>query len=96
LNRSPGTRRKAKAPLPPPSSSSQQIPHEQINNPIESAISESTTSNQYLTGNENPNDKEKKGTKSLEESSPQSNQFKNIYKRFTKGFFKLLFARFSC
>jgi hypothetical protein len=100
LNRSPGARRKAKAPPPPSStssSSSQQVPQEQNNNnPIEAAISEPTNSNQYLTGNDDPNDKEKKGTKvltskSLEESSPQSNQFKNIYKRFTKGFSSLAF-----
>jgi hypothetical protein len=83
LNRSPGARRKAKAPPPP---SSQQIPNEQINNQTILTEQATSESNQYLTGNEETNDK---GTKSVEETSTQSNQFKNIYKRFTKGFFFL-------
>ncbi len=89
MNRSPGARRKAKAPPPP---SSQQIPNEQINNQTILTEQATSESNQYLTGNEETNDK---GTKSVEETSTQSNQFKNIYKRFTKGFF-FVFARFSC
>jgi len=87
LCRSPGTRRKNKAPLPPPSTISQQTQIEQ-NSPEQ-------TSNQYSTGNRSKLNKEEKGTqiitsKSVEESSPSpsssSNQIKNIYKRFTRGF----------
>ncbi len=83
--RSPGTRRKNKAPPPPPSTFSQQTQIEQ-NSPEQ-------TSNQYSTGNRSKLNKEEKGTqiitsKSVEESSPSSssNQIKNIYKRFTRGF----------
>jgi hypothetical protein len=85
LCRSPGTRRKNKAPPPPPSTFSQQTQIEQ-NSPEQ-------TSNQYSTGNRSKLNKEEKGTqiitsKSVEESSPSSssNQIKNIYKRFTRGF----------
>ncbi len=54
------------------------------------------TSNQYLTGNQSSDDRDKKETKYLtskcvEESSQQSNQVKNVYKRFPKGFFSLAF-----
>ncbi len=89
--RSPGTRRKNKAPLPPPSTISQQTQIEQ-NSP-------EPTSNQYSTGNRSKLNKEEKETqiitsKSVEESSTSpslsssssSNQIKNIYKRFTRGF----------
>lgn len=93
MNRSPGTRRKAKAPPPPPPpppSTSQPIENEEIDH-------EGSSSDQYLTGNQSIDDPEKTGrkiftSKSVEENSSQSNQLKNIYKRFTKGFF-LCFLR---
>ena len=85
MNRSPGTRRKAKAPPPPPPPPSQPIESEEVEN-------EGSSSDQYLTGNQSTNDPEKTGkkiftSKSVEECSSPSNQLKNIYKRFTKGFF---------
>ena len=103
-NRSPGTRRKAKAPPPPPpplppsSSSSQQMQDEQINYPVISSeqTGSESTSNPYLTGNDVGDNKEKKRTKiltakSFEELSPPPSHLKNIYKRFSKGSFRSLF-----
>ena len=54
-------------------------------------------SNQYLTGNRGLDENERKGppiitSKSVEESSPHSNQFKSIYKDLQEVFF----ARFHC
>ena len=85
MNRSPGTRRKAKAPPPPPPSASA-LPCQQIEKEEENA--EIMYSEENLTGN---HDQDKIGrkiftSKSVEESSSQSNQLKNIYKRLTKGF----------
>lgn len=88
MNRSPGTRRKAKAPPPPPSASA--LPCQQNEEII--------SSEENYTGNQRIDDQDKIGrkmftSKSVEESSSQSNQLKNIYKRLTKGF-SFVSARF--
>jgi hypothetical protein len=105
MYRSPGARRKNKAPLPPPSSSSsqpvsveqvviQQIPPEQNSN--------DQISNQNLTGKRCIINKEEKETKittskSVEEPSSRTSPIKNIYQRFTRGFFLLAFyVIFNC
>lgn len=93
MNRSPGTRRKAKAPPPPPPSASA-LPGQPTDKDDENA--EMMSGEDHLTGNQRIDDQDKLGrriftSKSVEESSSQSNQLKNIYKRLTKGFTSLAF-----
>ena len=83
--RSPAGRRKNKAsPPPPPSLLYPQIPNEE-------ASSEQTL-NVNLKGNAQRQSTSVFISNSVEESSPQMNQFKNLYKKFNRGFFFLLLA----